>query len=1421
MSKLGLSPEEENQLKTICEYLFFDQFTEFASYNRFEQCFQPLFNNVPISIDKVFKSICGEKKKYINYQRFVNSYLLYKNSEAESKVIPDMKIFFEKLFTSILKKPNTTLGKPQEKTYSFITPKSCKMRDCITSIKLLSDKDGSIHGLIMEYDEISKVKMYPNKIEQSLLITLEMNLGIIDYIKDKLEGIKEEFFRDAVTHIFGTVSEKTNLVNFLGFKCISGKTVFVGYPNGDGFMFGNFGKKFHELKVQMNLDGIFLLQPGFNDNIRTNFFLNTEVNNLTQKDLDLEKDNFIKDEIQLSKLNDSIQIDKMIMTPIIDEKQFFNEKLMDEISGNDYKEVVNQNPREWILQSQEKVEEISENKILTVDDALKEVESEKEKSKKLLESVIEQTEEKGGRRKKKKKRAKNGKLHKVKNLVNNNKNIKRWNGNMEQVNNINTMSFLKSKENYKKLKEKIKKGIREELIGLKSDFESNIAQNLIEKIIPDKKSVITEMDSSYKKDSSNEKDSSSENIQKKHTKLISKNMKGDVYVFQRKENKAKSISKEKQNEQNESSILIIDGNNLKETNLLCSDAQQIVNSVESISGSSSNSNISQCFSNIKSRKWPKKSDEPAKNWKIFGNKIRRISGVLLLQTIGCILKAIRVLRDVYDGKKTISLDERIKLFNLLEANEKIVEFLSKETEVEEEVDLIPSEHPEKITSLQELEAKIDQLNELLKKDNLKDEDKKKIELLKNLYLQQKNILIENKTEEAKKQVIDDNKIDINKYIEEEKEKRNKAKEKVQEQIKKEVAKEKDQFKPQKENDKSLSEMKPETPTKIFRKQEIYKGKIPWTDPIFKPEKKSLCPFNKYKGWILPEDAENDDVYGWEIFRWCRVEELYKTKNYSLFYKGIAVDDIIQGNAGDCYFMSVLGALCKFPEILENLFYFKEITKEHIYGIYFYINGIKKLVLIDDYVPCTGITFKKFAMAYSSQNEIWVSLIEKAWAKINGNYIRIACGGTANEVFDVLTEAYSEKIYVNPREKEIIWEKIIDGVNKGFVMTAGSSDKEELQDVGLTDSHAFTILGVHEIKGERVMSLRNPNGVCVFSGDWSDASSKWTEDLKLKYDFYKKEEGDFFIGYNDFVKYFGVIGIAKLHPQWSSSKLKIKKTEAYKCQLIKVKIPQDNTLVYFQLYTKNPRIPNKKGEYPTTVLCNLILADKYFNYIDGTAKNDYQICHICVEKTLKKGEYYLFCDANYRYNPQMENHGYTVTAYCGVDIPIENVTSKNDVPKLLRKVMINYCKNNEVKNPLKDGINLYITKSFNENIPYRAIIVENTSNENKLVTANLQCKGGKNCCFYCDEVASENDIKVDKYLKSKETIAIIIMYYNRSSRFEISLALSKGVKDPVYNHAVFDEKGEDINEWGLKQYVLEKDETLIILVLIIQVSFVIN
>jgi len=146
------------------------------------------------------------------------------------------------------------------------------------------------------------------------------------------------------------------------------------------------------------------------------------------------------------------------------------------------------------------------------------------------------------------------------------------------------------------------------------------------------------------------------------------------------------------------------------------------------------------------------------------------------------------------GKKIITLEERIKLFQLLDENEQIVEFLSKDNEneeqnkntetktekiPEEENLLIPSEHPEDITSLPELETKMAQINKLLDNKNLKSEEKKKLEQLKNLYLQQKNILIENKTEEAKNEVIKQNNIDVNKYLLEEKEKRKKVMEEAQ------------------------------------------------------------------------------------------------------------------------------------------------------------------------------------------------------------------------------------------------------------------------------------------------------------------------------------------------------------------------------------------------------------------------------------------------------------------------------------------------------------------------------------------------------------------------------------------------------------------------------------------------------------------
>ena len=373
----NFNDDDQIKIKTICDFLFFDQFQDTATFPRFEQCFQPLFNNIKnISMEAVFKDICGPKKKYITYKRFAKAYLNHKNGKNNSE---DTKLFFDKLLNSILENDNSFIGKTNQNMYSFSTKKISKTRDCISKIQVLCDKSENILGINLEYDGVYQSKMYPQKLENELFIFLEMTLGIIDEklveSTKKLSLIDQGNYRDAVTHIFGTMNYESGLITFLGFKCISGKTVFVGFPEGDGFLFGKFGYKLHDLKLQMSIRGLTFLKPEFKSNLRINFFLDK----ITLSNQNLDEEEIIKDEEHFQNIDNIVELDKLTTTSIIDDDFFFNNYLKDEISGKDYKEVVDQHPRQWIMKSYFSNDDKNEQrKYLTLDDALKRFDEEYE-----------------------------------------------------------------------------------------------------------------------------------------------------------------------------------------------------------------------------------------------------------------------------------------------------------------------------------------------------------------------------------------------------------------------------------------------------------------------------------------------------------------------------------------------------------------------------------------------------------------------------------------------------------------------------------------------------------------------------------------------------------------------------------------------------------------------------------------------------------------------------------------------------------------------------------------------------------------------------------------------------------------------------------------------------------------------------------
>ena len=168
-----IKTEEDGKLRTLCEYLFFDHLKNEATFPRFEQCFQPLFPDTDMPMLSIFTEIAGEKRKYITFPRFVNAY----KNRAKSR---ELNFFFDKLLNSILKKEDSFVGKEKEKCYSYSTSITCGKRQCITLLQVLSDKDGGIHGFNIQYDGVFKCKMFPSKLEDDLLITLEMTLGFVD-----------------------------------------------------------------------------------------------------------------------------------------------------------------------------------------------------------------------------------------------------------------------------------------------------------------------------------------------------------------------------------------------------------------------------------------------------------------------------------------------------------------------------------------------------------------------------------------------------------------------------------------------------------------------------------------------------------------------------------------------------------------------------------------------------------------------------------------------------------------------------------------------------------------------------------------------------------------------------------------------------------------------------------------------------------------------------------------------------------------------------------------------------------------------------------------------------------------------------------------------------------------------------------------
>lgn len=361
---------------------------------------------------------------------------------------------------------------------------------------------------------------------------------------------------------------------------------------------------------------------------------------------------------------------------------------------------------------------------------------------------------------------------------------------------------------------------------------------------------------------------------------------------------------------------------------------------------------------------------------------------------------------------------------------------------------------------------------------------------------------------------------------------------------------------------------------------------------------------------------------------CNYEVIISRNDFSPF-------DIKQGSLSDCYYLSSLAAIAKNPKLILNLFVMVDLeivkfiiknnqqeklsenstikniliefssdnlendefndslVKLNNYYCNFFqilkcfimkikIHGEWQYILIDGYLPTFhGTQSLIFGKSYSE--DLWVSIIEKIWAKILGGYYKTSLGSPV-EGFLSLTYYPVEVItHMHLDDANHFWDKIKFCVNHEFILSSiiqlKGKKAKSYREIGLITNHCYSIIRIIHVEFRkqqmRFILLRNPHGNTIYSGNYCDNDSKWAEELKLLVNFHEKDQGCFFMDIKDYFSLFDHTFLCKYDKKKNYKSYKISKNDVDfdNGNLFLVNIINEGS-INFTLHPKSKRIFGK-------------------------------------------------------------------------------------------------------------------------------------------------------------------------------------------------------------------------------------------------------
>ena len=327
----------------------------------------------------------------------------------------------------------------------------------------------------------------------------------------------------------------------------------------------------------------------------------------------------------------------------------------------------------------------------------------------------------------------------------------------------------------------------------------------------------------------------------------------------------------------------------------------------------------------------------------------------------------------------------------------------------------------------------------------------------------------------------------------------------------------------------------------WKNQPPLKENRPYLDQLFPPVAESL-----YDKKMKNAGVEKVNIHQID-FR--KSTEIFKKKDLTLFpSKNITTNEInfeINYKENDTelihdysHFFHAIKILTKIPGLIPQLFKTEKINPNGYYELYIYTNGHFKIIILDDYFPIIkGSNILRFSKPVKS--EIWLLLMEKAFAKLNGGYGSLfSCN--ISHVIQAFTGFSVERLFFyDLLDIEDLEDIIRINTNINYINLCPK--KNICEEIGIIPGRAYLVEEIFDVRNNdeegkeeclKVIKIENLFECGKYKGDWSFNGNLFNNTVKDIVGFDPNDKSHIYMSIEFVFKYFEKVEI--IYPNFDTN-----------------------------------------------------------------------------------------------------------------------------------------------------------------------------------------------------------------------------------------------------------------------------------------------